>query len=332
MTAAPLVELDRLEVHFPVRSRGLFRRVVGRIHAVDGIDLTIRRGETLGLVGESGSGKTTLGRAVLRAVPVTGGTLRFHTADGPVDLLALRGEDLRRFRRHMQLVFQDPYASLDPRMTVRDIIAEPLEAPGLVKSRAEADERVREIAARCRINIEYLRRFPHAFSGGQRQRIGIARALVAHPEFVVCDEAVSALDVSIQADILNLLMDLQDELGTTYLFITHDLAVVGQIANRVAVMYLGRIVELAPTAELFRRPLHPYTRALFSAIPSLEGRARRKAILVGGEIPDPAHPPSGCRFHTRCPFVRDRCREETPPLRELAPGHRAACHFAEELA
>ena len=332
MSAAPLVEIAGLEVHFPIQSRGLFRRVVGRIHAVDGIDLTILRGETLGLVGESGSGKTTLGRAILRAVPVTGGALRFFTADGPVDLLALRGEALRQFRRHMQLVFQDPYASLDPRMTVRDIIAEPLEAPGLVKSRAEADERVREIAARCRVNIEYLRRFPHAFSGGQRQRIGIARALVAHPEFVVCDEAVSALDVSIQADILNLLMDLQDELGTTYLFITHDLSVVGQIANRVAVMYLGRIVELAPTAELFRRPLHPYTRALFSAIPTLDGRTRAKGVLVGGEIPDPASPPPGCRFHTRCPFARDRCREEVPALRELAPDHRAACHFAEEVS
>jgi len=329
--SAPLVEVEGLAVRFPVHSRGLFRRRVGQIHAVDGVDLRLERGETVGLVGESGSGKTTLGRAILRAVPVSEGRIRFHLEEGEVDVLALAGERLRRFRRHMQLVFQDPYASLDPRMTVRDIIAEPLEALGLAASRAEVDERVREIAQRCRINVEYLRRFPHAFSGGQRQRIGIARALVCNPEFLVLDEPVSALDVSIQADILNLLMDLQDSFGTTYLFITHDLAVVGQIARRVAVMYLGRIVELAPTEELFQRPLHPYTRALFSAIPSLEpGRSER--LVLAGEVPDPAHPPSGCRFHTRCPFARPRCREEPPELRALAPDHLVACHFAEELA
>lgn len=328
----PLIELDGLKVHFPIRTRGLFRRVIGHVHAVDGVSLVIRRGETLSLVGESGSGKTTLGRAILRAVPVTAGRIRFRLDGTEVDLLALNGPALRRFRRHMQLVFQDPYASLDPRMTVRDIIAEPLEAPGLVRNRREADERVREIAARCRINVEYLRRFPHAFSGGQRQRIGIARALVCRPEFVVCDEPVSALDVSIQADILNLLMDLQQELGITYLFITHDLSVVAQISDRVAVLYLGRLVELAPTAELFRRPLHPYTKALLSAVPRVDPGHRFAPMRLEGEIPDPASPPPGCRFHTRCPFAKPRCREEEPRWRELAPGRFAACHFAEELA
>ncbi len=332
MSGDPLVEIRGLKVYFGVRGKGLLRRTTGFVRAVDDVSLVIRRGETLGLVGESGSGKTTLGRAVLRALPVTEGEIRFHLGDRKVDVLALEKNELRRFRRHMQLIFQDPYASLDPRMTVRDIIAEPLEAPGLFGSKREVDERVREIAARCRLNVEFLRRFPHAFSGGQRQRIGIARALVANPEFVVCDEAVSALDVSIQADILNLLMDLQQELGTTYLFITHDLSVVAQISDRVAVLYLGRLMELGATAEIFARPRHPYTRALLSAIPRVEAEHSFNPIPLRGEIPDPAHPPSGCRFSTRCPFVRDRCREEVPEFRQVGGAHFAACHFAEELA
>ena len=332
MSAPPLVEIRDLKVYFGVRGKRMLQKARGYVRAVDDVTLTVRRGETLGLVGESGSGKTTLGRAVLRALPVTAGGIRFHLEDGPVDVLALSGRELRRFRRHMQLIFQDPYASLDPRMTVRDIIAEPLEAPGHLRDKREVDERVREIAARCRLNLEFLRRFPHAFSGGQRQRIGIARALVADPEFVVCDEAVSALDVSIQADILNLLMDLQEELGTTYLFITHDLSVVAQISDRVAVLYLGRLMELGPTAEIFARPMHPYTRALLSAIPRVEAEHRFAPVKLRGEIPDPAHPPQGCRFSTRCPFARERCREEVPAFRELARDHFAACHFAEELA
>ncbi len=332
MSGEPLVEIRDLKVYFGVRGRRMLQKAVGYVRAVDEVTLTVHRGETLGLVGESGSGKTTLGRAVLRALPVTAGEVRFHVDGEAVDVLALRGDRLRRFRRHMQLIFQDPYASLDPRMTVRDIIAEPLEAPRHLRNKREIDERVREIAARCRLNVEFLRRFPHAFSGGQRQRIGIARALVANPEFVVCDEAVSALDVSIQADILNLLMDLQQELGTTYLFITHDLSVVAQISDRVAVLYLGRLMELGPTAEIFARPKHPYTRALLSAIPRVEPEHRFDPVKLRGEIPDPAHPPQGCRFSTRCPFVRDRCREEDPAFREIARDHFAACHFAEELA
>ncbi len=332
MNGDPLVEIRDLKVYFGVRGKRLLRKAVGQVRAVDDVTLTVRRGETLGLVGESGSGKTTLGRAVLRALPVTAGEVLFHVDGRAVDLLALRGRELRRFRRHMQLIFQDPYASLSPRMTVRDIIAEPLEAPGDFGNRREVDERVREIAARCRLNLEFLRRFPHAFSGGQRQRIGIARALVADPEFVVCDEAVSALDVSIQADILNLLTDLQQELGTTYLFITHDLSVVAQISDRVAVLYLGRLMELGPTRDIFARPLHPYTRALLSAIPRVEPEHHFAPVRLRGDIPDPAHPPPGCRFSTRCPFVRDRCREEVPAFREIESGRSAACHFAEELA
>ncbi len=332
MSGEPLVEIRDLKVYFGVRGKRILQKAVGYVRAVDDVTLTVHRGETLGLVGESGSGKTTLGRAVLRALPVTAGEVRFHIGGEAVDVLALKGDRLRRFRRHMQLIFQDPYASLDPRMTVRDIIAEPLEAPRHLQNKREIDERVREIAARCRLNVEFLRRFPHAFSGGQRQRIGIARALVANPEFVVCDEAVSALDVSIQADILNLLMDLQQELGTTYLFITHDLSVVAQISDRVAVLYLGRLMELGPTTEIFARPKHPYTRALLSAIPRVEPEHSFDPVELRGEIPDPAHPPSGCRFSTRCPFVRDRCREEVPAFREIARDHFAACHFAEELA
>jgi len=332
MTGKPLIEVDNLKVHFPIVGRGLIRRAKGVVQAVDGISFTIERGETLGLVGESGSGKTTAGRAMLKAVHLTDGALRFHKDDEVVDLVALGGEALRRFRRHMQLIFQDPYASLNPRMTVRDIIAEPLEVnnPGL--SKAQINERVRETADLCRLNLEHLRRFPHAFSGGQRQRICIARALVSRPDFVVCDESVSALDVSIQADIINLLMDLQQQLGLTYLFIAHDLSVVAQISTRVAVMYVGRLVELAPTQSLFAQPLHPYTRALMSAIPSIDPDNRFNPVDLTGEIPNPANPPPGCRFNTRCPFAQERCRSEVPEWREIVPEHSVACHFAEELA
>ena len=332
MTGAPLIEVESLEVHFPVSRRSLVRRTTGVVRAVDGVSFTVERGETLGLVGESGSGKTTVGRAILKALPITGGAVRFTRADRTIDLVDLNGEALRRFRRHMQLIFQDPYASLNPRMTVRDIIAEPLEVnnPGL--SKAQINDRVREIASLCRINLEHLRRFPHAFSGGQRQRIGIARALISRPEFVVCDESVSALDVSIQADIINLLMDLQGQLGLTYLFIAHDLSVVAQISSRVAVMYVGRLMELAPTAKLFERPMHPYTRALMSAVPSIDPDAGFDPTALTGEIPNPVNPPPGCRFSSRCPHVQDRCRVETPDWREVAPNHRVACHYAETLA
>lgn len=329
---ADLIEVRNLKVHFPVMSKGLFRRVTGHVKAVDDVSFEIPRGGTLGLVGESGSGKTTVGRAILRAIPATAGDMRFFLSGDATDLRSLEGSSLRAFRRHMQLIFQDPYASLNPRMTVRDIIAEPLETGMVDIPKNQIDDRVREIAAKCRLNIEHLRRFPHAFSGGQRQRICIARALVSSPEFVVCDESVSALDVSIQADILNLLMDLQDELGTTFLFIAHDLSVVAQIASRVAVMYVGQLMELADTSELFAAPMHPYTKALFSAIPRLDPDEDFDPIKLQGDIPNPASPLSGCRFQTRCPFARDRCRTDVPEWRELRPNHRVACHFAEELA
>jgi len=330
MSTEPLIRVDNLKVHFPIQGKGLFGGVAGFVKAVDDVSFAINPGETLGLVGESGSGKTTVGRAILRALDATDGNMAFRVNGSAVDLRSLKGGKLRQFRKHMQLIFQDPYASLNPRMTVRDIIAEPLECLNW-GSRKEIDERVREIAALCKMNVEHLRRFPHAFSGGQRQRICIARALVSSPEFIVCDESVSALDVSIQAEILNLLMDLQEEYGFTYLFIAHDLSVVAQISTRVAVMYVGRFVELAPTEAIFEQPLHPYTRALLSAVPTMDTEHAFDPIRLTGEIPNPANPPSGCRFHTRCPFRENRCETENPEWREARPGHFVACHFAEQL-
>ena len=331
MTYESFIEVANLKVHFPVSGGGLIGRNIGAVRAVDDVSFEIGRGETLGLVGESGSGKTTVGRAMLRALDATGGSVRFRLNGEAVEVTGLKGKQLRRFRRHMQLIFQDPYSSLNPRMTVRDIIAEPLECHGLAKSRKEIDERVRAIAQRCKLNVEHLRRFPHAFSGGQRQRICIARALVTQPDFVVCDESVSALDVSIQAEIINLLMDLQEEFGLTYLFIAHDLSVVAQIATRVAVMYVGTLAEMAPTRELFFRPRHPYTRALLSAVPTMDMDQPFDPIKLTGEIPNPANMPTGCRFHTRCPFATAKCRADVPLWRELEPGHHVACHRAEEL-
>lgn len=325
-----LIDVQNLRVYFPIQSNRILGGDRGYVKAVDDVSFHIKRGETLGLVGESGSGKTTIGRSILRAIEPTAGNILFHVNGSAVDVTTLKGRELRRFRRHMQLIFQDPYASLNPRMTVRDIIAEPLVANKLVTG-VEVNERVQEMAERCKLNLEHLRRFPHAFSGGQRQRIGIARALVANPEFVVCDESVSALDVSIQAEILNLLIDLQRELEVTYLFIAHDLSVVAHISDRVAVMYVGQLVELAPTERLFFSPRHPYTEALLSAIPEVDPSSVMKPVGLRGEIPNPADPPPGCRFHTRCPYVQDRCRVEAPEWKELGPDHFAACHFAEEL-
>ncbi len=325
------ISIRDLEVHFP-----LGRRLFGPppvLKAVAGITLDIPRGAFFGLVGESGSGKTTLGRATLAAAPISLGQVTVTARDGEVfDIAALDRTHEKRFRHRAQLIFQDPYAALSPRMTVRDIIAEPLEIMKLCRSREEVNARVRDIAAKCRLNVEHLRRFPHAFSGGQRQRISIARALVTNPEYIVADESVAALDVSIQADILNLLKRLQRDLGLTFLFISHDLSVVAHTCDHVAVMYLGRIVETAPPRTLFVRPRHPYTRALISAIPSLDPDDRGKAERLEGEIPSPACPPSGCTFHTRCPIARDRCRVEVPQLRDVGAGQRAACHFSEELA
>ncbi|GAB5467272.1 MAG: dipeptide ABC transporter ATP-binding protein [Rhodospirillales bacterium] len=349
-----LIEVRDLEVRFPIQIKGLIRRRSVELRAVDKVSFDIDRGETVGLVGESGSGKTTVGRAILRALDPSGGKVIFHGPakpnakskgsaagqshhsdkifeKGPVELSSLSGEALRRFRPRMSLVFQDPYSSLNPRMTVRDIIAEPLIAGGLMTDRQEIDARVREIAARCKMNLEHLRRFPHAFSGGQRQRICIARALVSRPDFVVCDESVSALDVSIQAEIVNLLKDLQAEMGVAFLFIAHDLSVVAQISHRVAVLYVGAFVEYAPTRDLFFHPRHPYTHALLSAIPQADPDSGFEPIKLQGEIPNPLAAPSGCRFHTRCPFAKARCSEAAPAWRELAPKHYVACHYAEDF-
>ena len=326
MTEKPLISIKNLNVEFPI-GRTLFGKPP-MLRAVNNVSLEIMPGQFYGLVGESGSGKTTLGRAILRAVPISSGDITFDSRDVNYDVGSLEKNDLKNYRKLAQLIFQDPYAALSPRMTVRDIIAEPLEVMGLTQTREETDERVREMAAKCRLNLEHLRRFPHAFSGGQRQRISIARTLVCNPNFVVADESVAALDVSIQADILNLLQSLQDELGLTFLFISHDLSVVAHICDHVAVMYLGTLVESAPTRKLFDNPSHPYTKALLSAIPSLDPDDSGKAQKLEGEIPSPVNPPPGCRFHTRCPLAEDRCRKEVPLWRELSEGHSVACHFA----
>lgn len=325
-----LLEIKDLKVYFPIRGKNLFGGVTKYVKAVDGVSFHIEKGETLGLVGESGSGKTTIGRSILRAIEPTDGKVTFNVDGEAIDLSQLSDKEMRVFRKHMQLIFQDPYSSLNPRMTVRDIIAEPIVAQKLAKGK-EVDKRVQEAAALCKLNLEFLRRFPHAFSGGQRQRIGIARALISRPQFIVCDESVSALDVSIQAEILNLLMDLQAEFGFTYLFIAHDLSVVAHISKRVAVMYLGQLVELAPTKDLFYAPKHPYTEALMSAIPEVDPDQEMNPVHLIGEIPSPINPPSGCRFHTRCPYVQDNCKTDVPKWEEIEPDHFVACHFANTL-
>ncbi len=320
-----LLKVDNLVKHFPVL-RGVFQRQVGAVHAVDGISFEIHKGETFGLVGESGCGKSTAGRTILQLYRPTAGHVYFQGKD----LTQLRGEDLRRMRRQMQMIFQDPYASLNPRMTIAEIIAEPLQVHGVVAP-PEIPGRVRELLKIVKLSPDFAPRYPHEFSGGQRQRIGIARALALNPDFIVCDEPISALDVSIQAQVINLLEELQDDFGLTYLFIAHDLSMVRHISDRVAVMYLGIIVELASVKELFRNPLHPYTQALLSAVPVPDPvvEEKRQRILLEGDVPSPVNPPSGCRFRTRCPLAADICAEVKPDFRELSPGHWAACHFAE---
>ncbi len=330
MTDKPLISVRELSVHFAVGGKLFGPKKY--VRAVDNVSIDIAAGTFFGLVGESGSGKTTLGRALLNVYSLAGGHVRFSDDGVEYDLNHLTKAELKDYRRRCQLIFQDPYAALSPRMTVRDIIAEPLEVMGLTSSRKETDERVREIATKCRLNLEHLRRFPHAFSGGQRQRISIARALVCNPRFLVADECVAALDVSIQADILNLLNSLQKELGLTFLFISHDLSVVAHTCDHVAVMYLGQIVEIAPTKKLFSNTQHPYTKALLSAIPHLDPDAEKTAIKLEGEIPSPLDPPSGCKFHTRCAFVQDRCKAEAPEWREIDDDHFVSCHFADELS
>lgn len=324
------ISVRNLCVHFGLGSKLLGDGMV--IRAVENISLDIPKGSFFGLVGESGSGKTTLGRALLKAAPITSGHVAYRDGEVDYDIATIGKKELKDYRKRAQLIFQDPYAALSPRMTVRDIIAEPLEVMNLTSSREETDTRVREIAAKCRLNLEHLRRFPHAFSGGQRQRISIARALVCQPKFLVADESVAALDVSIQADILNLLKSLQEEMDITFLFISHDLSVVAHICDHVAVMYLGRLVETAPTRDLFAAPRHPYTKALLSAIPSLDPDHRGTAQKLEGEIPSPANPPPGCKFQTRCPHAIDICRSEEPRLEHSGLEHDVACHRWKELA
>jgi oligopeptide/dipeptide ABC transporter ATP-binding protein len=303
-----------------------------KIQAVKNVNLNIKKGSFMGLVGESGSGKTTLGRAILAANHISSGQVIFHDEQNDYDLANISKKDLKDYRKKAQLIFQDPYAALSPRMTVRDILAEPLEVMKITKTREETDERVRVIASKCRLNLEHLRRYPHAFSGGQRQRISIARALVSNPQFIVADESVAALDVSIQADILNLLKALQKELNLTYLFISHDLSVVAHICDEVAVMYLGRIVEHGPTRELFSNPKHPYTKALLSSIPSIDPEKQNKAIELKGEIPSSMNPPSGCVFHTRCQYANENCKKTVPQLEKLnGSNHQAACLRINEI-
>ena len=332
MTAArqPLLRVSGLQKLFPIR-KGFLKRTVGHVRAVDGVNFHIDEGETLGLVGESGCGKTTTARCILRAIEPTAGEVFMRVADGSVvEVGKLRRADLRALRREMQMIFQDPFTSLNPRMTLLDLVGEPLLVRGL-RSRREREERVADLLRRVGLRPEYMRRFPHAFSGGERQRIGIARALALHPRLVVADEPVSALDVSVQAQILNLLQDLQSELRLTYLFVAHDLSVVRHISNRVAVMYVGRMVELAGTEELFSRPKHPYTAALLSAVPEPDPRMRSQRIVLQGEVANPAAPPGGCYFHPRCPHAIEVCRTQAPAWQELSPGHFVGCHRAEEL-
>jgi oligopeptide/dipeptide ABC transporter ATP-binding protein len=325
-----VLEVERLYKEFPIRS-GLLQRETGRVRAVQDVSFTIARGETLALVGESGCGKTTVARCILRALRPTSGAIRFSPEEGKtIDMAPLSRKGLRPLRRHIQMIFQDPYASLNPRMMVGDIIAEPLFVNGVPSARRR--ERVRTLLDLVGLPAAARTRFPHAFSGGQRQRIGIARALALEPSLVVADEPVSALDVSVQAQIINLLLDLQDRLKLSLLFVAHDLGVVRHVSDRVAVMYVGRIVEVAPTTALYARPRHPYTEALLAAVPKPDPALRDAAAAPRGEIADPANPPPGCAFHPRCPYAVDRCRAELPALREIAPRHFAACHRVDELA
>jgi len=322
-----LLRVEDLVMHFPIY-RGVISRKVGAVHAVDGVSFDIKQGETLGLVGESGCGKSTTGRTILQLYKPTAGHVYFKDQD----LTTLKGEEMRGLRRQMQMIFQDPYASLNPRMTVGEIVGEPLMVHKIAKGK-EVTDRVTELLSLVRLNPDYSTRYPHEFSGGQRQRIGVARALALQPELIICDEPISALDVSIQAQVVNLLEELQEKFELTYLFIAHDLSMVRHISDRVAVMYLGVLAELADVNELYSKPLHPYTQALLSAVPIPDpvADANRKRTVLEGDVPSPVNPPSGCRFRTRCPIAEEICAQEKPEFRELLPGHNVACHFADRF-
>jgi oligopeptide transport system ATP-binding protein len=320
-----LLKVHQLVKHFPVIEGSFFRHRAGVIHAVDGVSFDVRRGETLGLVGESGCGKSTTGRTILQLYKPTAGSVLFNG----VDLVTLKEDEMRKYRRKMQMIFQDPYASLNPRMTVGEIIADPLLVYQEVRTKKDIDDKVSELLELVKLDPSHINRYPHEFSGGQRQRIGVARSLALRPDLIVCDEPISALDVSIQAQVVNLLVELQKKFNLTYLFIAHDLSMVRHICDRVAVMYLGVIVELAERNDFYHNPLHPYTKALLSAvsIPDPRVEAQRKRTILKGEIPSPVNPPSGCRFHTRCPIAKDICSQVQPEWREITPGHFTACHF-----
>ena len=326
MNVSPLLQVRGLKKYFPIKA-GFFNKIVGQVKAVDGVTFDLYPGECLGLVGESGSGKTTVGRTLLRALSPTDGEIIFSVNGQSYNLATVSEGVLRPLRQHMQMIFQDPYSSLNPRMTVADIIGEPLLVNGVI-DRSEREARVSELLEQVGLKTEHLRRYPHAFSGGQRQRIGIARALALRPTLIVADEPVSALDVSVQAQVLNLLQDLQESFHLTYLFIAHDLSVVGHISDRIAVMYAGRLVELGATEELLDQPKHPYTEALLAAVPIPDPSLNRDRRLLSGEVADPANLPTGCVFHPRCPHAEDRCKTEVPDLREVTPGHFARCYFA----
>jgi oligopeptide/dipeptide ABC transporter ATP-binding protein len=324
-----ILEIKNLTKHFPIY-RGFLRRIVGNVQAVNEVSFSVKSGETLGIVGESGCGKTTLGRVILRAYEATSGEVLFRQNGEMINTFSLKGRELKKLRRDMQIIFQDPFSSLNPRKTVMEIIAEPLLIHGISRGQ-ELKSRVGELLELVGLNVKYMNRYPNAFSGGQRQRIGIARALALRPKLVICDEPVSALDVSVQAQVINLLEDLQNELGLTYLFIAHDLSVVEHISDRIAVMYLGSIVEMVPAQELYKNPKHPYTEALLSAVPSIDPNSHKIRIILSGEIPDSSNPPPGCKFHTRCRYTKEKCKAEVPAWDEISPGHWTLCHFSKTL-
>ena len=326
----PILEVKNLRKFFPVQ-KGIFRRIVGQVRAVDDVSISINKGETVSIVGESGCGKTTTARCIMRAIDPTSGEVKFKTKNGEIiDLASLSRDEVRPYRDDIQMIFQDPFSSLNPRMTIFDIVAEPLLVNGM-KNRKEREERVADLMAQVGLRPEYMQRFPHAFSGGQRQRIGIARALSIQPSLIVADEPVSALDVSVQAQVLNLMMDLQDQLNLTYLFVSHDLSVVSQISDRVVVMYVGKIVETGTPKEIFESPRHPYTAALATSLPKADPRLKQERIVLQGEVANPSDPPSGCYFHPRCPYATDICKTEVPELKHIGNGRTVSCHRVDEI-